>query len=125
MSIYGSYARTWNTICFQRQERTYGQGKDTKSCLSKTKFDIKVPYDLKKYAVVPGSIKITFNLYIESRNEKRRIANNVGRTLVKKVVMPGSKETDRIKNTDVYDTYKDLYLSKKNVKRSCFRVYNQ
>ena len=73
---------------------------------------------------MPGSIKITFNLYNESTNETRRIANNVGRTLVKKVVMPRSKETDTIKNTDVCDTSKDLYLSKKNVKRSCFRIYN-
>ena len=39
---------------------------------------------LKKHAVVPDSIKITFNLYIESTNETCSIANNTGRTLVKK-----------------------------------------
>ena len=40
--------------------------------------------------------------------------NNVGRTLVKKMVlMLGSKEIDTLNNPDIYDTYKDLYLSKK------------
>ena len=40
--------------------------------------------------------------------------NNVGRTLVKKkVLMLGSKDIDTINNSDIYDTYKDLYLSEK------------
>ena len=40
--------------------------------------------------------------------------NNVGRALVKKkVLMLGSKEIDKINNSDIYDTYKDLYLSEK------------
>ena len=40
--------------------------------------------------------------------------NNVGRALVKKkVLMLGSKDIDMINNSDVYDTYKDLYLSEK------------
>ena len=40
--------------------------------------------------------------------------NNVGRALVKKkVLMLGSKDIDTINNSNVYDTYKDLYLSEK------------
>ena len=40
--------------------------------------------------------------------------NNVGRTLVKeKVSMLGSKDIDTINNSDIYDTYKDSYLRKK------------
>ena len=40
--------------------------------------------------------------------------NNVGRALVKKkVLMLGSTDTDTINNSDIYDTYKDLYLSEK------------
>ena len=31
----------------------------------------------------------------------------------KKVLMLGSKEIDKINNSDIYDTYKDLYLSEK------------
>ena len=40
--------------------------------------------------------------------------NNVDRALVKKkILMIGSKEIDTIDNSDIYDTYKDLYLSEK------------
>ena len=40
--------------------------------------------------------------------------NNVGRALVrKKVLILGSKDIDTIKNSDIYDMYKDLYQSKK------------
>ena len=40
--------------------------------------------------------------------------NNVGRPLVKKkVLMLGSKDIDKINNSDIYDIYKDLYLSNK------------
>ena len=40
--------------------------------------------------------------------------NNVGRALVKKKVLKlGSKNIDTIDNSDVYHTYKDLYMSEK------------
>ena len=40
--------------------------------------------------------------------------NNVGRALVKKkVLMLGSKDIDMINNSDIYYTYKELYLSEK------------
>ena len=43
--------------------------------------------------------------------------NNVGKALVKKkVLMLGSKDIDTINNEDVYDMYKDLYLSEKECK---------
>ena len=42
------------------------------------------------------------------------MVDNVGRALVKKkVLMLGSKDIDTINNSDIYDRYKDLYLSKK------------
>ena len=44
--------------------------------------------------------------------------NNVGRALVKKkLLMLGSKEIDTINSSDIYDSYKDLYLSKKECER--------
>ena len=65
-------------------------------------------------------MKITFNLDIESTNKTRSIVNNVGRALVKKkVLMLGSKEIDTINNADIYDTYKDLYLSEKERLKAC------
>ena len=39
--------------------------------------------------------------------------NNVGRAVKKMVLMLGSKDIAAINKSDIYDTYKDLYLSKK------------
>ena len=63
--------------------------------------------------IVPVTDKITFNIDIESTDDKTRsVVNNVGRALGrKKVLMLGSKDIDTINNSDIYDTYKDLYLS--------------
>ena len=55
-----------------------------------------------------------FNLDIESTDKTRSVVNNVSRALVKKkVLMLGSKEIDTINNSDIYDTYKEIYLSEK------------
>ena len=35
-----------------------------------------------------------------------------------------SNEINTTNNIDIYDTYKDLHLTDKNVKRRCFKVYN-
>ena len=48
--------------------------------------------------------------------------NDVGRALVKKkVLMLGSKDIDTINNSDIYDTCKDLYLSKKEREEKLFQ----
>ena len=40
--------------------------------------------------------------------------NNVEEALVKKkMLMLGAKDIDTINNSDIYDTYKDLYLREK------------
>ena len=42
--------------------------------------------------------------------------NNVDRALAKKkVLVLGSKDIDTINNSDIYDTYKNLYLSEKKL----------
>ena len=57
---------------------------------------------------------MTFNFDITLTDKARSVVNNVGRALVKKkVLMLCSKEIDTINNSDIYDTYKDLYLSEK------------
>ena len=76
--------------------------------------DIEIPHGSRDHVIVPDTVKITFNLDIESTDKARSVVNNVGRALVKKkVLMLGSKDIDTINNSDVYDTYKDLYLSEK------------
>ena len=76
--------------------------------------DIEIPHGSRDHVIVPDTVKITFNLDIESTEKIPSIVNNVGRTLVnKKVLILGSEDIDTINNSDVYDTYKDLYLSEK------------
>ena len=76
--------------------------------------DIEIPHGSRDHIIVPDTVKITFNLDITSTDKARSFVNNVGRALVKKkVLMLCSKDIDTIKNSDIYDTCEDLYLSKK------------
>ena len=75
--------------------------------------DIEIPHGSRDHVIVPDTVKIMFNFDITSTDKARSIVNNVGRALVKKRVLFGSKDIDTINNSDIYDTYKDLYLSKK------------
>ena len=64
--------------------------------------------------IVPDTLKIAFNLEMKSKDKTRSVVNNVGRALVKKkVLMVGLKEIDTVNQSYIYDTYKDLCLSKK------------
>ena len=76
--------------------------------------DIEIPYGSRDHVIIPDTVKITFNLDIKSTDKTRSVVNNVGRAIAKKkVLMLGSKDIDMINNSDIYDTYKDLYLSEK------------
>ena len=76
--------------------------------------DIEILHGSRDHVLIPDTVKITFNLDIESTDKARSVVNNVGRTLVKKkVLMLGSKDSDTINNPDISDTYDDLYLSEK------------
>ena len=75
---------------------------------------IDIRHDSRDHVIIPDTVKIIFNLDIESTEKARIVVNNVGRALVKKkVVMLGSTGIDTINNSDIYDTYKDLYLSER------------
>ena len=59
--------------------------------------------------IIPDTIKITFNLDIESTDKAGSLVNNVGRALVKKkVIMLGSRDIDTINNSDIYDLQRPL-----------------
>ena len=76
--------------------------------------DIDIPHGSRDHVTIPETVKITFNLDTESTDKARSVVDNVGRTLVKKkVLMLGSKDIDTINNSNIYDTYKDLYLREK------------
>ena len=101
--------RSYDTICLQRQERTYSQGQHAQ--YPNQHIDIEIPHGSRDYVIVLDTVKITFNLGIESIDKALSVVNNVGRALVKeKVLMIGSKDMDTINNLNVYDTYNDLYL---------------
>ena len=72
--------------------------------------------------IVPDTVKIMFNLDIKSTDKARSVVNNVGRALVKKKVLKlDSRDIDTIDNSDVYDTYKDLYMSEKEREERLFQ----
>ena len=76
--------------------------------------DIDIPHGSRDHAIIPNTVKTTFNFHIESTDKTRSVVNNVARALVKKrVPMLGSTDIDTINNSDICDTYKDLYLSEK------------
>ena len=76
--------------------------------------DIEIPHGSRDHVIIPDTVKITFNLDITSTDKARSVVNNLARALgKKKVLMLGSKEIDTINNSDIYDTYKALYLSEK------------
>ena len=47
-------------------------------------FKIKIPKGSMDHVIVPNTLKITFDLEIESTDKPRSVANNAGRTLLKK-----------------------------------------
>ena len=57
--------------------------------------NIEILHGSRDHVIVPDTVKITLNLDIESTDKARSVANNVGRTLVKKkVLMLASKDID-------------------------------
>ena len=85
--------------------------------------DIDLPHGSRDHVIITGAVKITFNLDIESTDKARSIVNNIAnRALVKKNVFRlGSMDIDTINNSDIYDTYKDLYLSEKEREERLFQ----
>ena len=88
----------------------------------KQHIDTEIPHGSRDHLIKPDTVKITFNLDITSTDKARSVVNIVGRALVKKkVLMLGSKDTDTINNSDIYDTYKDLYLREKEHEEKLLR----
>ena len=74
---------------------------------------IELPHGLRDLAIVTDTIKVSFNLHIESTDKRGSNVKSEGSALAKrKVLMLCSKEIDRINNLYIYETLKELYLSR-------------
>ena len=63
---------------------------------------------------MPDTVKIKFYFDIESTDKMRTIVDNFGKALVKKkMLILSSNQSDTINDSDIYDTYKNLYLEEK------------
>ena len=88
--------------------------------------DIKILHGSRDHVIVSGTVKITFNLDIESRDKTRIIVNNVGTALVKKRCSCLAQKTLSRLTTQIFRTRTRIYKrKKKNVKISCFKVYSR
>ena len=75
---------------------------------------IEILHGSRDHVTIPDTVKNTFNPGITSTDNAPSVAENVGRTLVKKKVLTfGLKYINTINNTDIYATYKNLYLNEK------------
>ena len=64
--------------------------------------DIDIPHGSRDHVIIPNTIKITVNLEIESTDKTRSVVNNVGRAVVKKILIkPCSMDIDTINNSDI------------------------
>ena len=74
---------------------------------------IELPHGLRDLAIVTDTIKVSFNLYIESTDKRGSNVKSEGSALAKrKVLMLCSKEIDRMNNLYIYETLKELYFSR-------------
>ena len=120
MSVYRELdpmAEHRTQLAFKGQREHIAGTKTPNIAYPRQHIDIKILKGPRDHVIEPDTIKITFNLEVESTDKTRSVVNNVGRALVKKKeLILGSKEIDTINNCDIYDTYKDLHLSEKERK---------
>ena len=76
--------------------------------------DIEIPHGSRDHVIVPDPVKTTFKLDIESTNKTQYSKQCRQSTGEEKMLMLGSKDIDTINNSDIYDMYKDLYLTEKD-----------
>ena len=76
--------------------------------------DNAIPHSSRDHVIIPGTIKITFNLDIESTDKSCSVVNNVGRALIKKkLLVLDSKDTDMINNSYIRHTEGSLLEQKR------------
>ena len=76
---------------------------------------VEIPRGSSDTTMVRETEILTFNLELASSKDKTRtVVPNIGRNIVaKKTLTIGSTELEVVENCDIFDTYKDLYLTEK------------
>ena len=63
--------------------------------------------------IFPGSLKLLFQLELESSDPERGIVQNIGKSLIEDLkIEVGGKPVQKIEDADIWYLYKDLWLSK-------------
>ena len=105
MSIYGELdpmVKHRTQFVFKSKREHIVKANTPNTAYPSQHIDIEIPRGSREHVIVPDTIKITFNLEIESTDKTRSVVNNVGRALVKKKeLILGSKENDTINNSDI------------------------
>ena len=105
MSIYGELdpmVKHRTQFVFKSKREHIAKANTPNTAYPSQHIDIEIPRGSRDHVIVPDTIKITFNLEIESTDKTRSVVNNVGRALVKKKeLILGSKENDTINNSDI------------------------
>ena len=95
--------------------------------------DMEIPYGSRDHVIVPDTLKITFNLEIESTDKTRSVVNNVGRVLIKKrssyLLQKGLTRLTTLifmKHTSTFTKRTLTFIKqKKNAKKGCLKAYSQ
>ena len=87
MSIYGELdpmVKHRTQFVFKSKREHIVKANTPNTAYPSQHIDIEIPRGSRDHVIVPDTIKITFNLEIESTDKTRSVVNNVGRALVKK-----------------------------------------
>ena len=76
---------------------------------------VEIPRGSSDITMIRDTQQLTFNIELASSKDKTRtVVPNVRRNiLAKRTLTLGSTEIETIKNCDIFDTYKDLFLTEK------------
>ena len=126
MSIYGELdpmVEHRTQFAFKGKRGNIATAKTSNIAYPSQNIDIEIPHGSRDHVIVPDTIKITFNLEIESTDKTRSVVNNVGRALVKKrspyLVQKGlTRLTTLIFKTRT----RNFTYVKKNEKKSYFKA---
>ena len=126
MSIYGELdpmVEHRTQFAFKGKRGNIATAKTSNIAYPSQNIDIEIPHGSRDHVIVPDTIKITFNLEIESTDKTRSVVNNVGRALVKKrSAYLVQKGLTRLTTLIFKTRTRNFTYVKKNEKKSYFKA---